>query len=110
MRPRPTRQCSVTLQRASVLTTPALPLGTPISSLASENDRTSAYCCFSAKLLAHLALFRGKMRTRRIAALLVCLAAPSLLLSQQSPTKKDELPHPKSLEEFQSAARKVLDA
>jgi len=50
------------------------------------------------------------MRTRRIAALLVFLAVPSLLLSQQSPTKKDELPHPKSLEEFQSAAKKVLDA
>src|SRR6266436_1934886 len=49
------------------------------------------------------------MPITRIAALLAFLAAPSLLLAQQSPTKKDELPHPKSLEEFQSAARKVLD-
>jgi len=50
------------------------------------------------------------MRTTQIAALLFVLAVPSLLLSQQSPTKKEELPHPKSLEEFQSAAKKVLDA
>jgi len=49
------------------------------------------------------------MRICRIAALLVFLAAPSLLLPQQSPAKKDELPHPKTLEEFQSAAKKVLD-
>ncbi|HXJ45180.1 MAG TPA: serine hydrolase domain-containing protein [Candidatus Dormibacteraeota bacterium] len=50
------------------------------------------------------------MRITQIAALLFVLAVPSLLLSQQSPTKKEELPHPKSLEEFQSAAKKVLDA
>jgi len=50
------------------------------------------------------------MRTRRIAALLVFLAVPSLLLSQQSPTKKDELPHPKIARRIQSAAKKVLEA
>jgi len=50
------------------------------------------------------------MRKTRIAALLFVLAVPSVLLSQQSPAKKDELPHPKSLEEFQSAAKKVLDS
>src|SRR5258708_11771084 len=50
------------------------------------------------------------MRTRRIAALLVFLAAPSLLLPQQSPAKKDELPHPKSLQAFTSAAKKGPEA
>ncbi|HLK04785.1 MAG TPA: serine hydrolase domain-containing protein [Candidatus Acidoferrum sp.] len=43
---------------------------------------------------------------------LLCLAlcaAPGLLLAQQPSAKKDELPHPKSLEEFQSAAKSVLE-
>jgi CubicO group peptidase (beta-lactamase class C family) len=35
---------------------------------------------------------------------------PSLALAQKPSTKKDELPHPKTLEEFQSAAKKILDA
>jgi len=49
------------------------------------------------------------MRQSRVLALFALCITPSLVLSQQSPAKKDELPHPKSLEEFQSAARKVLD-
>ena len=37
-------------------------------------------------------------------------AAPCLVLAQQPSAKKDELPHPKTLGEFQSAAKKILDA
>jgi CubicO group peptidase (beta-lactamase class C family) len=49
------------------------------------------------------------MRPARALALLAFFL-PFLLHAQQSPNKKDELPHPKSLEEFQSAAKKILDA
>jgi len=50
------------------------------------------------------------MRPARVFAFLTFLTIPSLVLAQQSTTKKEELPHPKSLEEFQSAAKKILDA
>jgi len=50
------------------------------------------------------------MRFTSVVALLTLLAFSPLLRGQQQSVKKDELPHPKTLEEFQSAARKALDA
>jgi len=50
------------------------------------------------------------MRPARFFALLVLFVFSPVLFAQQPPAKKDELPHPKTLEEFQSAAKKVLDA
>jgi len=49
------------------------------------------------------------MRQSRVLALFALFITPSLVLSNNR-REKDELPHPKSLEEFQSAAKKVLDA
>ncbi len=45
---------------------------------------------------------------RWLFSLALC-AAPSLILAQQPSPKKDELPHPKTLDEFQSAAKSVLE-
>ena len=50
------------------------------------------------------------MRQSRVLALFALFTTPSLALAQKPSAKSDELPHPKSLEEFQSAAKKVLDA
>lgn len=50
------------------------------------------------------------MRFTSVVALLTLSAFPPLLRGQQQSVKKDELPNPKTLEEFQSAAKKVLDA
>src|SRR5215475_1325221 len=50
------------------------------------------------------------MSPTRVAAVLICLLVPTLLSAQQSPPKKNELPHPKTIEEFQSAAKKVIDS
>jgi CubicO group peptidase (beta-lactamase class C family) len=50
------------------------------------------------------------MRLVRIPALLTLFAIPSTLLAQQAPLKKDEPPPPKTLAEFQSAAKKILGA
>jgi CubicO group peptidase (beta-lactamase class C family) len=50
------------------------------------------------------------MRPARVFTVLTLLAVPSLLVAQNAPAKRDELPHPKTLEEFQSAAKKILDA
>jgi CubicO group peptidase (beta-lactamase class C family) len=49
------------------------------------------------------------MRPARFLGLLTLLTTPWFLFAQQPPAKKDELPHPKTTEEFQSAAKKVLD-
>src|SRR5215470_10295701 len=48
-------------------------------------------------------------RARAFTASLILLATPSLLLAQKPENKKPELPHPKTLDEFQSAAKKILD-
>jgi CubicO group peptidase (beta-lactamase class C family) len=50
------------------------------------------------------------MYKSRVLALFALFVTPSLVLPQNSSSKKDELPHPKTLEEFQSAAKKILDA
>ncbi len=50
------------------------------------------------------------MGSTRVVAILISLLLPALLPAQEPIPKKDELPHPKTLEEFQSAAKKVLDA
>jgi CubicO group peptidase (beta-lactamase class C family) len=58
-------------------------------------------------------LFLGQerlVRLARIFTLLTLFATPSLVFAEQPPAKKDGLPHPKTLEEFQSAAKKVLDS
>jgi len=52
---------------------------------------------------------RGNMRPVRAFAFLLLLAASPVLLAQTPAAKKDELPHPKTLEEFQSTAKKILD-
>jgi CubicO group peptidase (beta-lactamase class C family) len=49
------------------------------------------------------------MRPAHVSALLTFLVIPFSLFAQQPPTKKDELPHPKTLEELQSAMKHVLD-
>ena len=50
------------------------------------------------------------MHPARVFAVLTLFAVSPLVFAQNAPAKKDELPHPKTLEEFQSAAKKVLDA
>jgi CubicO group peptidase (beta-lactamase class C family) len=49
------------------------------------------------------------MRTARIFAFLTLFAIPLFLCAQQPSAKKDELPHPKTLEELQSAMKHVVD-
>ncbi|GAC1634449.1 MAG: serine hydrolase [Candidatus Acidiferrum sp.] len=49
------------------------------------------------------------MRPSRWLFSLAFCAAPSLILAQQPSPKKDELPHPKTLDEFQSAAKSALE-
>lgn len=49
------------------------------------------------------------MRPARVFTILAILAIPFSLFAQQPPAKKDELPHPKTLEELQSAMKKVVD-
>ena len=50
------------------------------------------------------------MHPVRFFALLTLLATPSFLFAQQPSAKKDEAPHSKTLEEFQTAAKKILDS
>jgi CubicO group peptidase (beta-lactamase class C family) len=49
------------------------------------------------------------MRPSRWLFPLALCVAPSLVLAQQPSAKKDELPHPKTLDEFQSAAKSILE-
>ena len=50
------------------------------------------------------------MRAVRWFTILLFIHTPLSLICQQPSDKKDELPHPKTLEEFQSAARKIVEA
>jgi len=50
------------------------------------------------------------MRAVRWFTILLFFSAPWPLTCQQASPKKDELPHPKTIEEFQSAAKKILDS
>jgi len=50
------------------------------------------------------------MRPTQVLSLIVFVATPLLLFAQHPSANKEELPHPKTLEEFQSAAKKILEA
>jgi len=49
------------------------------------------------------------MRAVRWLTILLFFCVPSFLTCQQPSPKKDELPHPKTLEEFQSAAKRIVE-
>jgi len=49
------------------------------------------------------------MHSTRVFAFLALLTIPSPFFAQQSPNKKGELPHPKTLEELRSAMKHVVD-
>ena len=50
------------------------------------------------------------MRPTRVVAILISFFITALLSAQQPPSKKNDLPHPKTLEEFQSAAKKIIES